>query len=62
MGLWAGSQFDSPRGTVLIDKDTRDIVQNVYLREAQMVDGKMTNVVIGTIPMVKDPWKEDHKE
>ena len=49
---------DSPRGPIEIDPATRDIVQNIYIRRAEKVDGKLANVEIATIPMVKDPWKE----
>ena len=49
---------DSPRGPIEIDPATRDIVQNIYIREVKKVDGKLANVEIATIPMVKDPWKE----
>jgi len=49
---------DSPRGPIMIDPETRDIVQNIYIRRAEKVDGKLANVEIDTIPMVKDPWKE----
>jgi branched-chain amino acid transport system substrate-binding protein len=48
----------SPRGPIKIDPETRDIVQNIYIRRAEKVDGKLANVEIATIPMVKDPWKE----
>jgi branched-chain amino acid transport system substrate-binding protein len=49
---------DSPRGPIMIDPKTRDIIQNVYIRRVDKVDGKLANVEITTIPMVKDPWKE----
>ena len=49
---------DSPRGPVEIDPETRDVVQNIYIRRAEKVNGKLANVEIATIPMVKDPWKE----
>ncbi len=49
---------DSPRGPIMIDPETRDIVQNIYIRRVEKVDGKLANVEIATIPMVKDPWKE----
>jgi branched-chain amino acid transport system substrate-binding protein len=49
---------DSPRGPISIDPETRDIIQNIYIRKAEMVDGKLANVEIATIPNVKDPWKE----
>jgi branched-chain amino acid transport system substrate-binding protein len=49
---------DSPRGPIMIDSETRDIIQNVYIRRVEKQDGKLANVEIATIPMVKDPWKE----
>jgi len=42
----------------MIDPETRDIVQNIYIRRVEKVDGKLANVEIATIPQVKDPWKE----
>src|SRR6266581_1529383 len=45
---------DSPRGPVEIDPNTRDVVQNIYIRRAEKVGGKLANVEIATIPMVKD--------
>lgn len=53
---------DSPRGPIMIDPDTRDIVQNVYIRRAEKRDGKLVNVEIATVPQVKDPWKELNPE
>jgi branched-chain amino acid transport system substrate-binding protein len=49
---------DSPRGPISVDPETRDIVQNVYIRRVEKVDGKLATVEISTIPNVKDPWKE----
>jgi branched-chain amino acid transport system substrate-binding protein len=49
---------DSPRGPIMIDPQTRDIVQNIYIRRVEKVAGKLANIEIDTIPMVKDPWKE----
>jgi branched-chain amino acid transport system substrate-binding protein len=49
---------DSPRGPIMIDPETRDIVQNVYIRRAEKQDDKLANIEIATIPMVKDLWKE----
>jgi branched-chain amino acid transport system substrate-binding protein len=49
---------DSPRGAIEIDPETRDIIQNVYIRRTEMKDGKLANVEFDTIPNVKDPWKE----
>jgi branched-chain amino acid transport system substrate-binding protein len=44
-----------------IDPETRDVVQNEYLRRVERIDGKLRNTEIETIPMVKDPWKEINK-
>jgi len=49
---------DSPRGPIMIDPETRDIVQNVYIRRVEQQNGRLANIEIVTIPMVKDPWKE----
>jgi branched-chain amino acid transport system substrate-binding protein len=49
---------DSPRGPIAIDPETRDIVQNIYLRKVEKQDGRLANVEFETIPNVKDPWKE----
>jgi len=49
---------NSPRGPISIDPETRDIVQNVYIREVRRVGNQLANVELETIPNVKDPWKE----
>ncbi|MBV9631016.1 MAG: ABC transporter substrate-binding protein [Xanthobacteraceae bacterium] len=49
---------NSPRGPISIDPETRDIVQNIYMRRTEMKDGKLANIEFDTIPNVKDPWKE----
>ena len=49
---------NSPRGPISIDPETRDIVQNEYLREVRKVNGKLANVELETVQTaVKDPWK-----
>jgi branched-chain amino acid transport system substrate-binding protein len=58
MAILKGWKSNSPRGPIEIDADTRDIIQNVYMRETKKVNGKLANVEFDTIPMVKDPWKE----
>src|SRR5262245_40828930 len=50
-----GLKWDSPRGPMMIDPETRDVVQNVYIRRVEKVKGELVNVVFDTIPMVKDP-------
>jgi branched-chain amino acid transport system substrate-binding protein len=52
-----GQSFESPRGQVMIDPQTRDIVQDVYIRKVQRVDGKLYNVEFDVIKAVKDPEK-----
>lgn len=51
---------DSPRGPIAIDPETRDIVQNIYIRRVDRLDGRLANVEFVTFPMVKDPWKEQN--
>ncbi len=51
---------DSPRGPIMIDPETRDIVQNIYIRRVEKVAGQLANVEFVTIPHVKDEWKELH--
>lgn len=50
-----GMAWQSPRGPMSIDPETRDVVQTVYIREVQEVDGKLQNVILHEIPEVKDP-------
>ena len=58
-----GFSWQSPRGPVSIDPETRDIVQNVYIKMVEEGrDGKLYNKVIATVPAVKDPWKEAQRK
>lgn len=50
-----GMSWDSPRGPISIDPATRDIVQTVWIRKVEKVDGKLQNVIIDKIENVKDP-------
>ena len=52
-----GMSWMSPRGPVSIDPETRDIVQNIYVRKVEKKDGALYNVEFATIPDVKDPYK-----
>ena len=52
-----GQIFESPRGKVFIDAQTRDIVQDVYLRKVERVNGQLYNVEFDVIKDVKDPGK-----
>ncbi|ARV19943.1 hypothetical protein AEP_03018 [Curvibacter sp. AEP1-3] len=52
-----GQIFESPRGPIFIDAQTRDIVQNIYLRKVEKKDGQLYNVEFDVIKDVKDPGK-----
>ncbi|HEV2548367.1 MAG TPA: ABC transporter substrate-binding protein [Stellaceae bacterium] len=49
---------ESPRGPIMIDPETRDIVQTVYIRRVEKQGDRLANIEFETIPTVKDPWKE----
>jgi branched-chain amino acid transport system substrate-binding protein len=53
---------NSPRGPIAVDPATRDIEQNIYIRETRKVGDRLMNVELETIPNVKDPWKEFNKK
>src|SRR6266571_1472954 len=52
-----GLKLMSPRGPIMIDPDTRDIVQTVYIRRVEKVDGALYNIEFDKFPDVKDPGK-----
>ncbi|XUM22186.1 ABC transporter substrate-binding protein [Bradyrhizobium oligotrophicum S58] len=52
-----GMAWESPRGPISIDPETRDIVQNIYIRKVEKVDGELYNVEFQTFEAVKDPGK-----
>jgi branched-chain amino acid transport system substrate-binding protein len=52
-----GQKWESPRGPISIDPDTRDIIQNVYIRKVEKVNGGLYNVEFQTFDNVKDPGK-----
>jgi branched-chain amino acid transport system substrate-binding protein len=52
-----GMKWESPRGPIMIDPETRDIIQNVYLRKVERVRGELFNVEFATFEAVKDPRK-----
>ena len=63
MELLKGWKDDaSPRGPIMIDPETRDVIQNEYMRRVERVNGALANVEFETMPMVKDPWKEINKQ
>jgi branched-chain amino acid transport system substrate-binding protein len=52
-----GMKLMSPRGPIMIDPETRDIVQTVYIREVKKVDGQLYNIEFDKFENVKDPVK-----
>lgn len=52
-----GQVFESPRGQILIDGQTRDIVQDIYIRKVEKVGGELQNVEFDVQKAVKDPGK-----
>jgi branched-chain amino acid transport system substrate-binding protein len=52
-----GQIFESPRGPMFIDAQTRDVVHNIYIRKVEKQNGQLYNVEFDTIKDVKDPGK-----
>ncbi len=52
-----GQIFESPRGPMFIDAQTRDVVHNIYIRKVEKVNGQLWNQEFATIKDVKDPGK-----
>jgi branched-chain amino acid transport system substrate-binding protein len=40
-----------------IDPETREVIQNIYIRKVERVGGELYNVEFATIPNFKDPSK-----
>jgi branched-chain amino acid transport system substrate-binding protein len=53
-----GMEWESPRGPISIDPRTRDIVQNIYIRKIERLDGEPWAIELATFEAVKDPLKE----
>lgn len=58
MAAFKGMKIDSPRGPITIDPATRDVVQTVYVRKVEKVNGEIVNAEFDKFPNVKDPGKE----
>jgi len=56
-----GMKWESPRGPVSIDPETRDIINTVYIRRVEKVNGQVRNVEIARVDNVKDPVKARSK-
>ena len=57
VSVMKGMNWESPRGPISIDPQTRDIVQNEYIRRVEKVNGELYNVEFATFEGVKDPVK-----
>ena len=57
-----GMKWESPRGPVSIDPETRDIIQTVYIRRVEKVGGQPRNVEFDKVENVKDPFKARMKK
>ncbi len=55
-----GYAWKSPRGPVKVDPATRELIQNIYIRRVEKVDGKLANIAFKTYEAVNDPWHELH--
>ena len=56
-----GVATESPRGSISIDPETRDIIHNVYMRKVEKKDGELYNVEFATFTAIKDPVKAAKK-
>ena len=52
-----GTAFESPRGPLAIDPDTRDVIQTIYIRRVEKVGGRLQNLEVDRFENVKDPVK-----
>ena len=57
-----GMSWESPRGPISIDPQTRDIIQNIYIRKVEKKNGQLYNVEFATFTAVKDPVKAAEKK
>ncbi len=56
-----GMKWESPRGPMSIDPETRDVVHNEYIRKVEKVNGQLYNVEFATVEAVKDPVRAAKK-
>jgi branched-chain amino acid transport system substrate-binding protein len=57
-----GLKWESPRGPISIDPETRDVINTVYIRRVEKVGGNLVNVEFEKFENVKDPVKERMKK
>ena len=56
-----GMAWESPRGPISIDPQTRDVVDNIYIRRVEKINGQLWNTEFETFTAVKDPMKPPAK-
>jgi branched-chain amino acid transport system substrate-binding protein len=56
-----GMTWESPRGPMTIDPQTRDVVNNVYIRKVEKINGQLYNIEFATFEAVQDPMKTGTK-
>src|SRR5262249_26771100 len=52
-----GMSWESPRGTITVDPETRDLIQDVYIRRVERIDGELYNVEFDKYEAVRDGGK-----
>jgi branched-chain amino acid transport system substrate-binding protein len=55
IGAMKGASWESPRGPMSIDRNTGEVVHNIYIRKVEKVDGELRNVEFETFNNVRDP-------
>jgi branched-chain amino acid transport system substrate-binding protein len=61
IGAVKGMSWESPRGPMSIDPETRDVISNIYMRKVERVNGELWNIEFATVENVKDPVKAAKK-
>ena len=59
LAFFKGYKAESPRGPIVIDPETRDIIQNIYLRRVEKHNGVLVNTEFATYPMVEEPRRSN---
>ena len=57
MAALKGMKINSPRGSIVIDPETRDVVQTIYIRKVEKTPGGLYNIEFDKFPDQKDPGK-----
>src|SRR5262249_2748481 len=61
IGAVKGMSWESPRGPMTIDPETRDVISTIYIREVERGTGERGNIELATVENVKDPVKAAKK-